>query len=130
VYDTARAALQALTDDELFERVAVKVLFPEFRITGPSRDLNRDAFGRPVSASTTKKYGTRPAHERSDKAIFVTNRSTKQTIRDALAQARQPGAARIVVIERGLPAPGRPPPPEGTRRAGHWRGPRRNPSGP
>src|SRR5712691_5092452 len=33
------------------ERVAVKVLrtrFPELRITGPSGDLNRDAFGRPL----------------------------------------------------------------------------------
>ena len=42
MYDTPRAAL---TDDELFERVAVKVLrtcFPELRITGPSGDLNRD----------------------------------------------------------------------------------------
>ena len=51
MYDTARAAMEALTDDELFERVAVKVLrvrYPELRITGPSGDLNRDAFGRPL----------------------------------------------------------------------------------
>lgn len=105
VYDTARAALQALTDDELLERVAVKVLrarFPELRITDPSGDLNRDAFGRPFFGEHDKvvllvscearwtgetgklkrdlaKYGERPAHERPGKAIFVTNRSTKQT---------------------------------------------------
>lgn len=54
MYDTARVALQGLTDDELFERVALRVLrtrFPEPRITGPSSDLNRDAFGRPLFGS-------------------------------------------------------------------------------
>lgn len=102
MYDTARAALQALADDELFERVAVKVLrtrFPELRITGPSGDLNRDAFGRPLFGEHDKivllvscearwtvklkrdlgEYVAYPADARPAKAIFVTNRSTKQT---------------------------------------------------
>jgi len=102
VYDTARAALQALTDDELFERVAVKVLrtrFPELRITGPSGDLNRDAFGRPLFGEHDKivllvscearwtvklkrdlsEYAPYPADARPPRATFVTNRSTKQT---------------------------------------------------
>ncbi|HEX2744336.1 MAG TPA: ATP-binding protein [Streptosporangiaceae bacterium] len=102
MYDTARAALQALTDDELFERVAVKVLrtrFPDLRITGPSGDLNRDAFGRPLFGEHDKivllvscearwtvklkrdlsEYAPYPAGARPARAIFVTNRSTKQT---------------------------------------------------
>jgi tetratricopeptide (TPR) repeat protein len=102
LYDTARAALEALTDDGLFERVAVKVLqtrFPGLRITGPSSDLNRDAFSRPLfgerddivllvsrEARWTEKlkrdldtYSAYPEEERPEKAIFVTNRSTKQT---------------------------------------------------
>jgi hypothetical protein len=102
VYDTARAALLALTDDTLFERVAVKVLrtrFPELRITGPSGDLHRDAFDRPLFGTrdevvilvscearwTVKlkrdlgEYSAYSARERPKKAIFVTNRSTKQT---------------------------------------------------
>lgn len=102
MYDTARAALLALTDDELFERVAVKVLRPRYlglRITGPSGDLNRDAFSRPLfgerdeivllvscEARWTAKlrrdldeYRPYLAEDRPEKAIFVTNRSTKQT---------------------------------------------------
>jgi hypothetical protein len=102
VYDTARAALQALTDDELFERVAIKVLrtrFPDLRITGPSGDLNRDAFGRPLFGEHDKivllvscearwtvklkrdlsEYTQYPGGARPARAIFVTNRSTKQT---------------------------------------------------
>jgi hypothetical protein len=102
VYDTARAALLALTDHVVFERVAVKVLrrqIPGLRITGPSGDLNRDAFGRPLFGERdeivllvsceekwTRKlkrdlgqYGTYPGHDRPQRAIFVTNRSTKQT---------------------------------------------------
>ena len=102
MYDTARAALLALTDHVVFERVAVKVLrrqIPGLRITGPSGDLNRDAFGRPMfgehdeivllvscEEKWTRKlkrdlgqYGTYPGHDRPQRAIFVTNRSTKQT---------------------------------------------------
>jgi hypothetical protein len=102
VYDTARAALLALTDHVRFERVAVKVLrrqFPGLRITGPSGDLNRDAFGRPLFGEHDEivllvscekewtgklkrdlgEYGAYPGHDRPEKAIFVTNRSTKQT---------------------------------------------------
>lgn len=101
MYDTPYVALQALTDDRLFERVAVKVLrarFPELRITGPSGDLNRDAFSRPLFgdhdeivllASTQErwkgktgklkkdlaKYGKYPEPDRPEKALFVTNRS-------------------------------------------------------
>jgi hypothetical protein len=101
VYDEPRAALQALTDDARFERVAVKVLrtrFPSTRITGPSGDLNRDAFSRPLFgdhdeivllASTQKywrgktgklkkdlaKYGRYPEPARPEKAFFVTNQS-------------------------------------------------------
>jgi hypothetical protein len=105
VYDTARAALEALTDDELFERVAVKVLrtgYPGLRITGPSGDLNRDAFGRPLFGERDdivllvscekdwprklkrdlSGYGACPAEERPEKAIFATNRSTKQADQD------------------------------------------------
>jgi protein gp37 len=86
----------------LFERVAVKVLrtrFPELRITGPSGDLNRDAFGRPLFGEHDKivllvscedrwtvklkrdlgEYAPYPADARPAKAIFVTNQSTKQT---------------------------------------------------
>ena len=102
MYDTARAALQALTDDELLERVAVKVLrtrFSDLRITGPSGDLNRDAFGRPLFGEHDKivllvscearwtvklkrdlsEYAPYPADARPPRAIFVTNRSTKQS---------------------------------------------------
>jgi hypothetical protein len=104
VYDEPRAALQALTDDTLFERVAFKVLrirFPELRITGPSGDLNRDAFGRPLfgdhdeivllasiqerwTGKTGKlkrdlaKYGRYLVQDRPEKAFFVTNRSVGQ----------------------------------------------------
>ena len=101
MYDTPRAALVELTDDELLERVAVQVLrvrFPELRITGPSGDMGRDGFGRRlfgardeivVLVSTEKAwtsklkrdlspYQARPAEARPGKAIFVTSRSTKQ----------------------------------------------------
>ncbi len=101
MYDTARAALLALTDHVVFERVAVKVLrrqIPGLRITGPSGDLNRDAFGRPMFGEHdeivllvsceerwTRKlkrdlgpYGNYPGHDRPQRAIFVTNRSTRQ----------------------------------------------------
>jgi len=101
VYDTARAALQALTDYDVFERVAVQVLrarFPDLRITGPSGDLGRDGFGRRLFGERdeivllvscekewTRKlkrdlspYGKLSADDRPDKAIFATNRSTKQ----------------------------------------------------
>ena len=102
MYDTARVALLALTDDELFERVAVKVLrlrYPGLRITGPSGDLNRDAFSRPLFGGRDEivllvscdarwhaklrrdldEYRPCPVEDRPEKAIFVTNRSTKQT---------------------------------------------------
>ena len=102
MYDTARAALEALTDDELFERVACKVLrvrYPELRITGPSGDLNRDAFARPlfgdrdeivllVSSEARwsrklsrdlREYSDYPEQEQPEKAFFVTNQSTNQT---------------------------------------------------
>lgn len=100
MYDTPRAALVALTDDTLFERVAVKVLrvqYPELRITGPSGDLGRDGFGRRLFGERDeivvlvscevgwtaklkrdlKPYGELTAEARPTKAIFVTNRSTK-----------------------------------------------------
>jgi hypothetical protein len=102
VYDTPRAALEALSDDTLFERLAVKVLrarYPALRITGPSGDLGRDGFGRRLfgehdelvllvsceNAWTAKlkrdlkPYEAISAEVRPTKAIFVTNRSTKQT---------------------------------------------------
>lgn len=102
MFDTPRAALLALTDDELLERVAVEVLqhsHPELRITGPAADLGRDGFGRALfgdhdeivvavscQASWTTKiqkdfkdYETVPVASRPTSGIFVTNRSTKQT---------------------------------------------------
>lgn len=101
MYDTPRAALVELTDDTLFERVAVQVLrgrFPELRLTGPSGDLGRDAFGRRLfgkrdetvlMASCEDRWTTKLARELKDyegiaaakrpkKAIFVTTRSTRQ----------------------------------------------------
>lgn len=100
MYDTPRAALVELTDDTLFERVAVQVLrlrFPELRLTGPSGDLGRDAFGRRLfgardeivlMASCEERWTSKLARELKDyeavaprkrpkKAIFVTTRSTR-----------------------------------------------------
>ncbi|MFD5543488.1 hypothetical protein ACFWIJ_38215 [Streptomyces sp. NPDC127079] len=51
MYETARAALQELENDQVFERVALHVLrvrFPQLRITSSTGDLGRDAFGRPL----------------------------------------------------------------------------------
>lgn len=102
MFDTPRAALQALTDDTLLERVAVRVLrvrYPELRITGPSGDLGRDAFGRRLFGEhdeivvwvscedrwTDKLTRDRASYEklapaaRPAKAIFVTTRSTRST---------------------------------------------------
>jgi len=102
VFDTPRAALGELTDDTALERVAVAVLqarHPQLRITGPSGDLNRDGFDRPlfgehdetVLAVSCEKpwpgklkrdfssYAAVPATERPKRGIFVTTSSTKQT---------------------------------------------------
>lgn len=102
LYDTPKAALQDLTDDERFERVAVHVLrsrHPELRITGPTGDMGKDGHGRLLFATkdptvllaSLEKEWTRklarelagiakqPAKERPVRAIFATSRSTRQT---------------------------------------------------
>jgi len=101
VYDTPRAALGELTDATTLERVAVAVLqtrHPQLRITGPTGDLNRDGFDRPLFGDhdetvlavsyekpwTTKlqrdfkDYTSLPAAKRPKRGIFVTTSSTKQ----------------------------------------------------
>ena len=102
MYDTPRAALNALTDDALLERVAVRVMrlrYPELRITGPSGDLHRDGFKRALFGDRDeivllvscekpgwtrklrkdlKPYGAMAVSDRPGKAIFVTTCSTRQ----------------------------------------------------
>ena len=96
VYDTPRAALVELTDYEWFESVAIQVLrveHPELRITAPTADLGRDAYGRRLfgerdeivglfSCETTwhdklnrdlKPYGQCPTEDKPDTVFFVTN---------------------------------------------------------
>ena len=102
LYDSPKAALQDLTDDERFERVAVHVLrarHSELRITGPTGDMARDAHGRLLFATgaetvllasiekgwtgkLARELATieaQPPAERPARAVFVTNRSTRQT---------------------------------------------------
>src|SRR5690242_10945302 len=98
MFDTARVALTQLTDSTTFELVATAVLrqrHPELRVTGPSGDRGKDAFGRTLFGEkddvvllvslqktwTTKlgseidKLRSQPRVERPTKAIFVTNQS-------------------------------------------------------
>lgn len=100
MYDTPKAALKDLEDDQRFERVALHVLrvrHPELRITGPVGDLGRDGYGRPLFGAKddtvllvsleqwTAKLGreldgieAQPPADRPAKAFFATSRSTKQ----------------------------------------------------
>jgi hypothetical protein len=102
VYDSARTALRELEDDQVFERVALHVLrarFPELRITSATGDLGRDAFGRPLFGkddsvvlwvSLQEKWTSKlkselvknRRHDRRAKAIYVTNRSTTEKVKE------------------------------------------------
>lgn len=102
MYDTARAALQELQNDLVFERVALHVLrvrFPELRISSATGDLGRDAFGRPLFGTddkvvawvslqrtwTTKLQSElvkNRKHDRRADAIYVTNRSTNEKTKE------------------------------------------------
>lgn len=102
MYDSARAALRELEDDQVFERVALHVLrarFPELRITSATGDLGRDAFGRPLFGkddfvvlwvSLQEKWTSKlkseliknRRHDRRAKAIYVTNRSTTEKVKE------------------------------------------------
>ncbi len=94
MYDTARGALKALTDDELRERVAVKVLrtrYPGLRITGPSSDLNRDAFSRPLFG-LVRGWAAGNTADRARAAVAVRHRW-----KDPIWQELVPG-----LLDRGL----------------------------
>ncbi|MFJ2769192.1 hypothetical protein [Streptomyces sp. NPDC087300] len=102
MYDSARAALQELENDQVFERVALHVLrvrFPELRITSVTGDLGRDAFGRPLFGKDDKvvlwvslqqKWTSKlkselvknSKHDRRAEAIYVTNRSTNEKTKE------------------------------------------------
>ncbi|WP_330257741.1 hypothetical protein OG586_37330 [Streptomyces murinus] len=102
MYDSARTALRELEDDQVFERVALHVLrarFPELRITSATGDLGRDAFGRPLFGkddsvvlwvSLQEKWTSKlkselvknRRHDRRAKAIYVTNRSTIEKVKE------------------------------------------------
>ncbi|MFE1797736.1 hypothetical protein ACFW9L_16420 [Streptomyces sp. NPDC059517] len=102
MYDTARAALQELENDQVFERVALHVLrsrFPELRITSVTGDLGRDAFSRPLFGKDDKvvlwvslqqrwtsklqsELVKNRGHGRQAEAIYVTNRSTNEKTKE------------------------------------------------
>ncbi|MEV6013272.1 hypothetical protein AB0M29_41750 [Streptomyces sp. NPDC051976] len=102
MYDTARAALQELENDYVFERVALHVLrvrFPELRITSATGDLGRDAFDRPLFGKDDKvvlwvslqgrwtdklksELVKNSKHGRQAEAIYVTNRSTNEKTKE------------------------------------------------
>jgi hypothetical protein len=102
VYDSVRAALRELEDDQVFERVALHVLrarIPELRITSATGDLGRDAFGRPLFGkddtvvlwvSLQEKWTSKlkselvknRRHDRRAEAIYVTNRSTTEKVKE------------------------------------------------
>lgn len=106
VYETARAALQELENDQVFERVALHVLrvrFPELRITSSTGDLGRDAFGRPLFgvndqvvlwASLQQRWTDKlkselvknHKHGRRARAIYVMNRSTNEITKEKWRQ--------------------------------------------
>ncbi|MFI9568115.1 hypothetical protein [Streptomyces rishiriensis] len=105
MYETARAALQELENDQVFERVALHVLrvrFPQLRITSSTGDLGRDAFGRPFGeddqvvlwASLQQRWTDKlkselvknAKHSRRAKAIYVTNRSTNEITKEKWRQ--------------------------------------------
>jgi hypothetical protein len=116
VFDNARAALKELSDDGVFERVAVYVLrarHAELRLTGPSGDLGRDGFGRRLfgvkdevvlmtsleqrwTAKLRRELAnikSQPRKDRARKAIFVTNQSADQK-----TQTRYKGQARALGV--------------------------------
>ncbi len=113
-YDTPRAALMELTDYVQFESVAIQVLrvrHPELRITAPTGDRGRDAYGRSLFGERDEivglfscerdwrrklnrdlqPYGQDPTEEKPKKALFVTNQpiievnkeQTKQEVYDS-----------------------------------------------
>ncbi|MFD8717804.1 hypothetical protein ACFV2H_07235 [Streptomyces sp. NPDC059629] len=106
MYETARAALQELENDQVFERVALHVLrvrFPQLRITSSTGDLGRDAFGRPLFGENDRvvlwvslqqrwtdklksELVKNAKHSRRAKAIYVMNRSTNEITKERWRQ--------------------------------------------
>ncbi|WP_035795684.1 AAA family ATPase [Kitasatospora mediocidica] len=95
LYDTVKVALEQLTDDRVFERVAYRVMrhrYPDLRITTATSDTGLDGYSRPLfgpeeeivlwaSFENTKaklkpELAKHKDHGRRANAIFVTNKST------------------------------------------------------
>ncbi|MGA5218827.1 hypothetical protein ACPCAE_22520 [Streptomyces cinereoruber] len=98
LYETAKVALEQLTDDLVLERVALRVLrerYPSLRPTSATGDTGLDGYGRPLfedeidvalwvslqstwSAKLTIELEKHKKHERTAPAVFVMNRSTTE----------------------------------------------------
>ncbi|WP_404868538.1 hypothetical protein ACI1MP_10745 [Kitasatospora griseola] len=104
LYETAKMALEQLTDDRALERVALRVLrkrYPNLRLTSATGDTGLDGYDRPLfedeidlalwvsmqgtwTTKLTIELEKHKQHGRTAPAIFVMNRSTND-----IAKARQ-----------------------------------------
>ncbi|MCA1671640.1 MAG: restriction endonuclease [Actinobacteria bacterium] len=109
MYDTPRAALIELTNYVRFESVAIQVLrvqHPELRITAPTADLGRDAYGRPLFGEhdeivglfscqrrwrrklreDLQPYSQCPPEKKPEKVFFVTNQPITEDSKENFKQ--------------------------------------------
>ncbi|WAL74507.1 hypothetical protein OU787_25255 [Kitasatospora sp. YST-16] len=102
LYETAKMALEQLTDDRALERVALRVLrkrYPNLRLTSATGDTGLDGYSRPLfedeidvalwvslqgtwTTKLTIELEKHKQHGRTAPAVFVMNRSTTEIKKD------------------------------------------------